>query len=697
MQLAVIGRRDNASGIGHHAVTFNQSLREFGNLTFHGFRIPRSTADLMIYTDVLWNGRNDRKIKKFSDQNAPVKMAYVVFDSNEAPAEWVKIINDSIDAVIVPTTYLVGVLEASGVNKPIFTVPLGLDLKSLLANRRHRLPVGNARPLRFGFVGAYHPRKRIDRLITCFVEAFGTNRDQAQLLVHSNVGLDPEFDKIKRLLRNLNCVNVTLSRENLETEVYEDLISSFDGFISVSAGEGFNIPARQALAAGVPLLLSDHTAHGELIESGLAESIAARIPRPAYYPEIDKRYFGLQYDVSINESALRLREFAESIRSGESKARDQKSRTYCEGLDFEKSRYRLYGLSNFGAITKAPNNQITSYGINTNDDRLYDKVSTARRNLPQKRLVYVAHDGGFFSVFNVFLSNLVWNQGKNGVTHVLPDWRISSMQKFFGTDKFTSFCYGRPQDGNIWLKLFEPIYDDIDATDYSDDTLLYRNSAGPMHSFNGGKEPLLTYIHAYELYRRRDFQEWRVWYNEYLRRYIRPVDAITRAVDRIWERMGDNYVIGMHVRHPSHAMEQPGKSIAGFDKFIFAARKILADKKHSIGDKWKIFLATDQDRVVNYFAKEFGDRLITVSEVARTTVVQDATFDSLDASDKLKEGFQIQHLMASDPNSWNSRLAQEVIVDALLLSRCNSFVHTVSNVATAVAILNPNVEMIYCD
>jgi hypothetical protein len=85
-----------------------------------------------------------------------------------------------------------------------------------------------------------------------------------------------------------------------------------------------------------------------------------------------------------------------------------------------------------------------------------------------------------------------------------------------------------------------------------------------------------------------------------------------------------------------------------------------------------------------------------IEEVRRTTHAEDAKFDKLSAEEKNKEGHQVQHIMASDRDRWSTKMAEEVIRDAYILARCNSLLHVTSNISTAVAYMNPDLEMVYC-
>ena len=79
----------------------------------------------------------------------------------------------------------------------------------------------------------------------------------------------------------------------------------------------------------------------------------------------------------------------------------------------------------------------------------------------------------------------------------------------------------------------------------------------------------------------------------------------------------------------------------------------------------------------------------------RTRIAEDDLYEQLSESDKAKEGFQVQHLVAASPDQWTTRMAWEVIRDAMLMARARVLFHVVSNVSTAVSYMNPDVELVF--
>jgi len=167
--------------------------------------------------------------------------------------------------------------------------------------------------------------------------------------------------------------------------------------------------------------------------------------------------------------------------------------------------------------------------------------------------------------------------------------------------------------------------------------------------------------------------------------------------DFISRNLNRDYMIAAHVRHPSHTVEQPDAKIAHTDGYIRRILDLVRQRGFSEqGSEWGIFLATDQQRVTERFRSVFGDRVCFFENVRRTTDVEDRNFDALSIEEKNRDGYQLQHLVASNRSTWSLSMAEEVICDAAVMARCNALLHVVSNVSTAVAYMNPDLEMIYC-
>lgn len=715
LNVAIVGRFESKTSIGALSVSFLQHLFEkyncflvdtrpsdssWGSLDERYLPLKSSptespNVDVAIFTDVFSNGLSDENYKKVPA--ATIKIAYVVFDSSRLPSWWIDPLNTDFDAVITTSKWGKEMIEKSGVNIPVFYLPLSLTLDS------YRTPPSKKRipeKFRFGVVASFSDRKNLGQLVRCFYECFGSS-DDVELLIHSPLSYGKAYDEVLEFISNNSIENIIISHSELNEFNYVSLMNSFDVYVLLSKGECYSITPRQAFALGKPAIISAGHAHDEIIESGLFSSIKVAGYEPATYEAFSGQAIGLQCYYSDRDICDSLRKAYYNFQDFSRNANLRIE--YAEKFSNASLEYYYANLVSPKNIFLGVANEIYKDGICTNSRALYEKyrkiknkasVSNGLRYKFQKIVVPV-HDGGFFSVFNTFISHFVWNFGRSDVAVVVPDWRVTTLSTYRGNTKPMSFCYGTPGDGNIFTKIFLPIPDmPMALSDYDNEDFL-SGEAIYYDDFNEKNEPLLTYIHARELYRSSDFQEWRSRYNRFYNRYFKLKDSVLTQIEYFKaNHFDDAFMIGVHIKHPSHAIEQSNGFMPGVTQFVKAILD-CAESRNLVN--YRVFLATDQEAVVTSLKEIFGKRLVVRSDVVRTSHHDDAVYKELPSDQQLKEGHQIQNLVAADPSRWSVRMAEDVIIDAHLLASCNAFIHVTSNIATAVSYINPDVEMIYCE
>ena len=721
----IVGRIDRNTGIARHTLAFANTLRDVYACRFVDTRPEESDpsalpdtvalvekddsalcdAIVSVFTDVTSNGPTDLNWQRVPITNR--KYIYSVFDSTRIPGEWADIINKHFDAVFVPSKCLVGVYRRSSVQKPVFHLPLAIDLQPFLEMPTPSFEGG--RPFVFGFLGSREARKNIDLLVDCFTALFRDNTAVA-LRIHCALDFHANPTYFTNLARRAR--NVIVTHGVLESDAYTDLVSSIDCFVSLSRGEGYSIVPREFLAAGKPVILGECLAHADILAElralgpDLGFSVDADIPVRAFYPHVyGGGPFGVQFEPYRPAAISALeRVFAHRHELFTKNLVDLRRR-WARKFDMNALKPLYRSIIEPAFARKTTDDVLEFGGISTKDPNLLSRITGANHSIgltdqlrerPVKYVV-IGNDGGFFSVFNRFVSYLTWATTEHPDSVVLPDWRIEAMQEHWRRKTFTSFCYGTVADGNIWLKLFEPLpYRDFPEESYHDSFALYRN-AELKDDYNEQRETWLTYIHAYKLYKSPMFQRWRNWYHLYLSAYVRLRPHIAQRIDSIYEKHLKRYtVISAHIRHPSHGIEQPGARVPTVELYCQRIRELIArEKLHT--SELRIFLATDQSSVVKQMASEFGNMLVVSSDVARTSAEDDARFAASTDPDKMREGFQVQHLAAADSQKWSLKMAEDVLVDTYLLARGDHFLHITSNIATAVAYINPRIKMHYCE
>lgn len=647
-----------------------------------------------VFVDVLWNGAADRNYLLMPQQG--LRYAYLMFDSDRLPEQWVDILNTRFDAVIAPTGYCTELLDRSGVEIPSVTLPLGLDLGHALG-KPLRAP---GEKFRFGSIAAFHPRKDPGVLLRAFLRRFGGRKD-VELLLHSNLAFGDTHDELRRIVANAGAENVIISNASLSIAEKDALLDQIDAFVSCSRGEGYSIGPREALARGKVVVASDVGGHRDLAGTPGVFLIPTSRRLPARYPEIDNLVFGHQLACDIDDVQQSLGTALDFARSEEGARTATLRRALGSQFSFDKlapDYARLVNADHQRFRKLRPNLPLVRFPAPALEKIRDHLGSRAERLNHVSRRVILPHDGGFYSVFNSFLSHLLWDLRELRCQQVLPDWNIQRLMSETGSRKFTSWCYAGLDEGNAWTKLFEPLFGLSDA-EMDDPDILYRNTCRPEHVFNEKREPLLTYKHAYKLYQSPSFHAWRRQYHRVWRDHIALMPHLAAEIEAARkDHLNAPVMIGAHVRHPSHAMEQPTAQIAYAEQYIEAVRREVAARGvPPESNDWRVFLATDQERVVRQFTDAFGARVFCFADVKRTSFEEDARYESLSAEVKAKEGHQIQHLVAATPERWSSRMAWEIIRDASMLAGCHALLHVTSNVSTAVAYMNPEVDLVYCN
>ena len=267
----------------------------------------------------------------------------------------------------------------------------------------------------------------------------------------------------------------------------------------------------------------------------------------------------------------------------------------------------------------------------------------------ERTLVIRNWNGGFFSNFNGVLNNLRWRLGRRGVHAAIVDWHADPA--------LTDFAYGRPEDGNLWLHFFEPLPFERFPAAHCEARSFARLD--------------ITFPHTYAAYKLN--RRWRQDYHALYRRYIRIRPTFLDRVEKIYQAdMAGHYCLGVHYRHPVHNPECL-HSIPSPETFIARLRGLLP-----VDRPYAVFLATDAESAVAAFQQAFGSRLVVQPCVRRA-------------------GLQTEN-HPQDPDTRASLiLGEQVLLDCLLLARCDALFHVSSNIATAAGYINPSLKMVYCE
>jgi hypothetical protein len=123
--------------------------------------------------------------------------------------------------------------------------------------------------------------------------------------------------------------------------------------------------------------------------------------------------------------------------------------------------------------------------------------------------------------------------------------------------------------------------------------------------------------------------------------------------------------IGIHLRGSD-------KKFEAFPVDVNLIFKKANDLAESSVNHYQFFVATDEERLLNLAKQKLKGKVIYYD------------------SHRSKNGFAIHYTKQN-----GAVLGEEILIEAQLLSKCDFFLHTRSNVATAVMFFNPYIKNIF--
>lgn len=295
-----------------------------------------------------------------------IKIAYSMLESDAIPQQWVQIFNEKFDAVVVPDDFLVEVYKRSGVIVPIFVIPIGLYLEDFLklSTKKEKNKI-----FTFGCSGVFIDNKNQELLVKSFYKAF-KNDPKVQLLLHGRGG--NTLPKIRKLIEEYGAKNIKIIAKSLSPSEYLRFMGSLDCYVLISKGEGFSITPREALACGVPCILSHNSAHKTIINSGLVGFVESNIPQDMYY-EPQGMYCGKGYNSKESDVQAALLDMLKNYKNYLKKA--QYGRIWVKQYLYQNMKNKYATLIKPKKVSLGSENKILDNEIITNSRSLYEKYN----------------------------------------------------------------------------------------------------------------------------------------------------------------------------------------------------------------------------------------------------------------------------------------------------------------------------------
>lgn len=330
---------------------------------------PNSKGKVVLFEESLWSPENPDLFQKWisSEPEEKLRISYSKFDATEIPHEWVFILNNYFDAVAVPNLFLADVYEKSGVQIPIFEVPLGMDLKRFLNEPNKKRSKG---PLVFANFSPCEERSNHLVLISAFAKAFG-NREDVILKINTNSSEQLLRQFLQWEIEDLGLQNVQFTNLYLDSDTYFELFKTVDCYVSLSKGEGFAYQPREAMALGIPVIAVNNTAQSGLCESGLVRAVSSNNVQQARHFNFGNVVCGKFFNCDVNEVSAALLDVYENYEEHLAKA--EKGREWVQQWEYENLKDFYLNLIKPKKVMFGDENKITTEYLMTNSKILFDK------------------------------------------------------------------------------------------------------------------------------------------------------------------------------------------------------------------------------------------------------------------------------------------------------------------------------------
>lgn len=207
------------------------------------------------------------------------RVGYTMLEVDGIPKDWVEMAN-TCEEVWVPTSFNESTFADSGVKRPIYRIPLGVDTDYFNPGIKpyRKLPG-------FVFLSLFDwgERKAPEILLKAFNDEFSASDDACLVIACTNT--DPAVSikqAIDRLGLRRNRARIVLwINPQLEGYQMGTLYRSADVFVLPTKGEGFGLPILEAMACGLPVIATDWSGHKDFFDSEVGYPIAVRRLEPA--------------------------------------------------------------------------------------------------------------------------------------------------------------------------------------------------------------------------------------------------------------------------------------------------------------------------------------------------------------------------------------------------------------------------------
>ncbi|HET7172458.1 MAG TPA: glycosyltransferase [Gaiellales bacterium] len=277
----------------------------------------------------------------FDPPSAGPFVLYQPWEFGRVPRRWVEEVRRTVDEVWAPSRAAREAFVASGVAPDlVHVVPNGIDPERFTPDGpRRELPTRKSTVLLF--VGGMTYRKGIDLLLEAYRRAFTGDDDVCLVLKAFGSRTFYRGQTAEDAVRAFQAVSgapeLLLIDEDLAFEAIPALYRACDVLVQPYRGEGFCLPALEALACGRPVIVTDGGSTDDFVPAECGWRVPSRrvpLPAGALPPEYDLAGEGFLLEPDGDALVAALRSAADPV---ERAARAARARAQAERFTWERA------------------------------------------------------------------------------------------------------------------------------------------------------------------------------------------------------------------------------------------------------------------------------------------------------------------------------------------------------------------------
>lgn len=241
------------------------------------------------------------------DGSYRLMMALFFWEESAVPEHTIQRLGKNFDAIISPARTVTNALLDSGLSIPIATIGQPVDIEPYQALAGGRSARG--REVRFLHVSSCFKRKGVDILLAAWAKAF-TSADRVRLIIKTfpNPHNDVEQQLAELVSRYPDLATVEIINRDVERDELLQFYADADVMVLPSRGEGYNLPALEAMASGLPLIVTGHGGQRDFCSEREARLIDYRFARSESHVS---GHHSLWVEPDVEDLAAALREQAD--------------------------------------------------------------------------------------------------------------------------------------------------------------------------------------------------------------------------------------------------------------------------------------------------------------------------------------------------------------------------------------------------